>query len=361
MLKGGGKVDKPKVSIVIPVYNVEKYLERCLESLISQTLQDIEIIVVNDGSTDKSLTIINNFIERDSRIKVIDKENTGVSHSRNIAINAAQGEYLAFVDSDDWIDNDMLEHMYKQAKEEDLDIVMCTYMREFVTHSKEKTFNSPEVEVYKKEDILNLHRKLIGPINDELGNPESLDSLGTVWGKLYRLDPIKNNNVTFEDLKIIGSNEDSLFNIHAFKYINKAAFINKPFYHYWKGNSKSITSRYNPHLKGQWLNLFEKIHYFIEENELDISYKVALKNRICMSVLGLGLNECSKENMSSTLSKIKKMESILSEKIIREAYESFDINKFPIHWRLFYCFNKYKISLLSFCMLNTIEFLRTRV
>jgi len=354
-------VEKPKISVIVPVYNVEKYLERCFKSLITQTLKDIEIIVVNDGSTDKSLNIINSFKDRDSRLIVIDKENTGVSHCRNIAMDFAKGEYLAFVDSDDWIDNNMLEDMYEQAKEAELDLVMCTYMREFVTHSKEKTFNSPEVVIYKKEDILNLHRKLIGPINEELGNPENLDSLGTVWGKLYRLEPIKHNRVIFADLQDIGSNEDSLFNIHAFKFIKKAAFINKPFYHYWKGNEKSITSRYNPHLKSQWLNLFEKIHYFIEENDLDITYKIALKNRICMSVLGLGLNECSKENMSSILEKIKKMENILSERVISEAYQNFDLKKFPVHWRLFYCFNKYKISLLSFFMLYAIEFLRTRV
>lgn len=114
-----------KVSVIVPVYNVEKYLEKCLDSLINQSLKDIEIIVVNDGSPDNSQEIINKYIKKHKNIKSFIKENGGLSDTRNYGIKQASGEYLSFVDSDDYIDKTMLEKMYKKAKKDDLDIVVC--------------------------------------------------------------------------------------------------------------------------------------------------------------------------------------------------------------------------------------------
>ena len=330
-------VNNIKVSIVVPVYNVEKYLQRCIDSLINQTLKDIEIITVNDGSTDNSLNILKEYEKNDSRIKVINKKNTGVSDCRNIAIKEARGKYITFVDSDDWVENNTFEIMYIKAEKEKSDLVMCTYMREFKNYSKEKQIEMPKI--VKKKEIINLHRQLFGPIDDELGNPEGLDSLGTVWGKLYRRDIIINNNIQFEDLNIIGSYEDGLFNIYVFHKINKALFINEPLYHYWRENSKSITSNYNPNLKNQWKNLFNHMRRFIENNGLDKSYYNALNNRICMGVLGLGLNECSPSNKSSRLKKVKNIRNILNDEDIYKSYKTFNVDRFPIHWKLFYIFN----------------------
>lgn len=354
-------INNPKLSVIVPVYNVEKYLERCLDSLINQTLKDIEIIVVNDGSTDNSLDILTKYAKFDSRINIIDKENSGVSDCRNIAMKQVRGEYLTFVDSDDWIDINTFQIMYTEAEKEKSDLVMCTYMREFENHSKEKMFNLPKIVVYENKEIKNLHRKLFGPIDNELGNPEGLDSLGTVWAKLYKVDVIKKNNIEFEDLNVIGSNEDGLFNIYVFNRINKAVFINKPLYHYWRDNPTSITSGYNSKLKNKWINLFKLMREFIEINNLDDSYINALNNRICMSTLGLGLNECSKANKISELNKIKNIKEILSDEAIVNAFSQFQLSYFPIHWRLFYFFNKNKLALPSYLMLNTIEFLRTRI
>lgn len=354
-------INNPRVSVIVPIYNVEKYLERCLESLINQTLKDIEIIAINDGSTDGSLDILNKYARYDRRIKVIDKENSGVSDCRNIAMKQITGKYITFVDSDDWIDLNAIETMYAKAEEEKCDLVMCTYMREFANHSKEKVFDMPKVVVYENKEIKNLHRKLFGPTDEELGNPEGLDSLGTVWAKLYKVEVIKNNNLEFKDLKEIGSNEDGLFNIYVFNKISKAVFINRPLYHYWRDNPISITAKYNPNLKNQWSNLFNYMIAFIETNNLDKSYENALNNRICMGVLGLGLNECSKANPASTVTKIKNIKNILSDSMISKSYEKFNVNKFSIHWKLFYIFNKKEMALPSYIMINIIEFLRKRI
>lgn len=355
------KDTKPKVSIIVPVYNVEKYLRRCMDSLINQTFKDIEIIAINDGSTDKSIQILQEYKEKDSRVKIIDKENTGVSDSRNKGIKTSNGEYILFVDSDDWIDLDMIDHMYENAKKNESDLVMCSYVREFKNHSKEKLFNLDEEVIYEKDKVKELNRKIIGPINDELSNPEGLDSLGTIWAKLYKSQIIKKYSHRFIDLEEIGSAEDTLFNIFIFKNIDKVTFLNKPYYHYWKGNKSSLTSGYNPNLKLQWNKLFSYIRHFIDNNKLDEEFYEALDNRIAMCVLGLGLNECNKKNKQPLNIKVINLRNILNDSLIRTSYRNFQINRFPIHWRLFYIFNKNKMAIPSFCMLNVIEFMRTRV
>ena len=210
--------EQPQASIIVPVYNVENYIERCLNSLVNQTFKDIEVITINDGSTDKSLELLNKYAKEDIRISVIDLGDEGVSYCRNLGIEKANGKYIMFVDSDDWIDSSMVEVMYKKAEENKLDLVMCSYIREFKDHSKEKIFNLPQEIIYKDNEVKNeLLRKLVGPIKEELSNPEMLDALGTVWGKLYRADILKENKIKFVDLKEIGSAEDTLFNIFTMK------------------------------------------------------------------------------------------------------------------------------------------------
>ena len=354
--------EQPQVSIIVPVYNVENYIERCLNSLVNQTFKDIEIITINDGSTDKSLELINKYVKEDIRVSVIDLGDEGVSYCRNLGVEKANGKYIMFVDSDDWIDSNMIEAMYKKAEENKLDLVMCSYIREFKDHSKEKIFNLPEEIIYKEDKVKNeLLRKLVGPIKEELSNPEMLDALGTVWGKLYRTDILKENKIKFVDLKEIGSAEDTLFNIFTFNYLSKVMFLNKPMYHYWRDNPKSVTSQYNPKLKEQRKVFFKYISDFIKENNFGQVFKEALNNRICTSVLGLGLIECSKNNKISRINKIKNIKKIINEEYIRNAYKNLELKYFSIHWRIFYFFIKNKMSFCSYLMLSIIEFLRAKI
>ena len=353
---------QPQVSIIVPAYNVENYIERCLNSLVNQTFKDIEIITINDGSTDKSLELINKYVKEDIRVSVIDLGDEGVSYCRNLGVEKANGKYIMFVDSDDWIDSNMIEAMYKKAEENKLDLVMCSYIREFKDHSKEKIFNLPEEIIYKEDKVKNeLLRKLVGPVKEELSNPEMLDALGTVWGKLYRTDILKENKIKFVDLKEIGSAEDTLFNIFTFNYLSKVMFLNKPMYHYWRDNPKSVTSQYNPKLKEQRKVFFKYISDFIKENNFGQVFEEALNNRICTSVLGLGLIECSKNNKISRINKIKNIKKIINEEYIRNAYKNLELKYFSIHWRIFYFFIKNKMSFCSYLMLSTIEFLRAKI
>ena len=113
-----------KVSVIVPVYNVEKYLKDCLDSVVNQTLEDIEIICVNDGSTDNSLAILEEYAEKDSRIKIITQENKGLGGARNTGLYHANGEYISFIDSDDWIELNTFEELYNMSKNLDLDMLM---------------------------------------------------------------------------------------------------------------------------------------------------------------------------------------------------------------------------------------------
>lgn len=353
---------QPQVSIIVPAYNVENYIERCLNSLVNQTFKDIEIITINDGSTDKSLELLNKYAKEDIRVSVIDLGDEGVSYCRNLGVEKANGKYIMFVDSDDWIDSNMIEAMYKKAEENKLDLVMCSYIREFKDHSKEKRFNLPEEIIYKEDKVKNeLLRKLVGPVKEELSNPEMLDALGTVWGKLYRADILKENKLKFVDLSEIGSAEDTLFNIFTFNYLKKVMFLNKPMYHYWRDNPKSVTSQYNPKLKEQRKVFFKYISDFLKENNFVQVFEEALNNRICTSVLGLGLIECSKNNKVSGINKIKNIKKIINEEYVRNAYKNLELKYFSIHWRIFYFFIKNKMSFCSYLMLSTIEFLRAKI
>ena len=354
-------MSEPKVSVIVPVYNCEKYIARCMDSLINQTLTDIEIIVIDDESKDRTFGILKEYENKDKRINLITKKNSGVSSSRNKGIELATGKYIAFVDGDDWIDLDCLERMYEVSEKNQTDITMCSYIREFKVHSKPRKINLEENKVYEDEDLKILHRKLVGPIKEEFSQPESLDSLGTVWGKLYKRELLKELGTKFIDLKEIGTAEDTLFNFMVFKDIAKLSFINKCFYHYWKENENSITTKYNPNIFIQWKNLFKYMEDFIKENNLDNSFYEALNNRICVGVLGLGLNECKEDNNVSLRVKIKNLRTILNDNQIKDAYSKLELKYFPIHWKIFYCFNKYRIAILSYMMLNTISILRKKI
>ncbi|MDE5413783.1 glycosyltransferase [Alkalihalobacterium chitinilyticum] len=350
---------KPKVSIIMPVYNVESYLERCMASLQVQTLSDIEMIAVNDGSTDRSLDILNEYASKDQRIKVIDQENGGVSSARNAGLEAARGDYIGFVDPDDWIDKEMYEVLYETAVIESADIVMCSYIREFGSHSREKQFNLPAKVSYKGHEVQqNVMRRLVGPLNEEVANPELLDAWGTVWSKLYRAEIIKNNNITFTDLSVIGTNEDSLFNIQALYYANTFTFLNKPFYHYWRANETSVTTGYKPNLLKKWLQLYQIIEEFLKEKNMDAEFYKALNNRVGLNTLGLGLNELSKANKLSPIGKINKLNLILKNYRINCSLHEIELGQFPIVWRTFYLCAKLRFALGFYLMLSSIEVLR---
>ena len=234
----------PLVSIVIPVYNVEKYLKQCMDSVIGQTYANLEIVCVNDGSPDNSISILREYEQRDSRVKVIDTENQGLSGARNVGTSYCSGDYLLYLDSDDWIDLETVELSLCTAQENDVDLVLWNYVKEYGGYSQ-------PVMVFEKkssfieENYIKLHQRLIGLTGDQLRHPEQCDSISTAWGKLYKTSVIKQHDIQFVDTKIIGT-EDLLFNAEVFKYCKSVVALPDCFNHYRKSNASSLTKNFKP-------------------------------------------------------------------------------------------------------------------
>lgn len=323
------------------MYNVESYIEECIESILNQTYQNLEIIIIDDYSTDNSRVKAEAYKSRDSRIRVYKNRGKGVSEARNFGISLSTGEYILFVDSDDWLELDTCEVLLNLIVEKEADIVMGGYIREFEGNSLDKSIFDRDI-TFEGIELENLNRRLFGLIKEELSNPENLDCLAPVCMKLYKSSLIKDNNICFEDLKKIGTFEDGLFNIQLFQYAKKVHYINYCFYHYRKVNNSSITTRYKENLHEQWFKLFDILNQHIKEHKLNDNFKEALQNRIALSVLGLGLNiyNCDK----SFLYKLEEIKKVLHEKRIRAAYRSISLKYFPLHWRVFYFLAKYNYS-----------------
>lgn len=221
-----------KVSIIIPVYNVERYLARCIDSCINQTYNNIEIICVNDGSTDGSLNILEHYKILDSRIQIINKENGGLSSARNAGFAASVGDYILFVDSDDFISCDAIEHLVKNAEENSADVVIFDYFYAHVDRSMRKILTIIEWNDKRYENksfnLSNVDKSayLLIPV--------------AAWCKLYRAEFLKENNITFFEGVIF---EDVDYNAKILSKAERITYVNEPLYHYYVGRSDQIMSK----------------------------------------------------------------------------------------------------------------------
>lgn len=341
---------QPLISIIVPCYNVEEYLSKCLDSLIRQTYTNIEIICVNDGSKDRTLEIMESYAAQEERIQIIDQKNAGISGARNAGIEKAKGQYIMFVDSDDWVDKNICLTLYNSLIDNTADISFCSYIREFEHRSIPKNIFQEDI-VFDNEGCRYLQRRILGLNGVDLANPENADAIVTVWGKLYKASLIKDTKTVFIDTKIIGT-EDALFNLYVFKYIDRAVFCNMHLYHYRKNNC-SVTNKYKETLFEQWKRLFDLMDSYITENNLDQEYKQALSNRVAMSILGLGINICLSERGHKW--RIGKIKQFLSDARYKNAYKSLSLRYIPIHWKMFYVLAKLNFASGVYTMLIVIR------
>lgn len=253
-----------KVSVIVPVYNVEEYLDACLNSLVNQTLKEIEILVVNDGSPDNSQEIIDKYVnDYPNLVKSIIKENGGQASARNVALDIAQGEYVDFVDSDDWVKLDMYENMYKKVKESDADIVICN-----------TTDHYKEYSVYHKPaEFTNKFRQTPSPCN-----------------KLFKRSFI--GDFRFPEGKIWY--EDFVFVTELLMLTDNIARCNKDYYHCNCGQDSTMINNNSPKNLDiiTALNLIIK---FAKENNLYEKYKTDIDYMIIDHVLITTINRVNKQ------------------------------------------------------------------
>lgn len=218
-----------KVSVIIPVYNASKYLEQCLDSILFQTLKDIEIICVDDGSTDNSLDILNKYKENDSRIKVLTQKNSYAGVARNVGMDIAVGEYLVFFDADDFCEKDMLQEMYNKCKQDNAQICLCSG-RIYNEESKEFINASyylnkkylPEAVPFSANDIAECLFSIVPP---------------APWNKMFKADFVRENNIRFQPIK---KTNDLFFSYFALACSDAITYVNKPFVNYRTGNNNSL-------------------------------------------------------------------------------------------------------------------------
>ena len=210
------------ISVIIPVYNAEKYIDRCIHSILYQTFTDFELILINDGSKDSSGTICEQYALKDSRIRLFNRTNHGVSATRQFGIEHCRGKYCIQIDSDDWIDIDFFEKLIRKAKGTNADIVYCGFIKEFVDKSyKVKMFTTDSSSDYLSAIL-------------------TFRAWGSVWNKLINMDLINNNNICFTEGVCMW--EDLNFIAKCLLFTKKIAFCDSTYYHYTQYNNFSLCS-----------------------------------------------------------------------------------------------------------------------
>ena len=211
-----------KVTVIVPIYNAEKYLNRCLNSIVNQSYKDLEIILIDDGSKDGSSEIYSSYLNKDNRIKVIKKENAGQSHGRNHGIRLSTGDYITFVDADDYLSKEAIETLIRYAQNGKYDIVSCLYntVKNKAIIPINVSWTSGEVNRYGNKEML-----------DRFNLYKVSSSFGYVWNKLYKRSFIVSNNLKFDDIRKLYM-EDTLFNLKASIYDPKWILVNEHLYNY---------------------------------------------------------------------------------------------------------------------------------
>lgn len=283
----------PKVSVIVPIYNVEKYLEKCINSLLSQTLEDIQIILVNDGSKDNSGNIAKECEKNNkNRIIYVEKENGGLSDARNYGLKYATGDFIAFLDSDDYIEKNAYEEMYNKAIEENADYVECDFIWEFPN----KIRVDKQYPYKNKKEMLSFVRVV-------------------AWNKLIKRQLITDNNLEFpKGLRY----EDVEFTYKLIPFINKFAYVDKPFIHYVQREG-SIANVQNERT-AEIFTVLDNVIEFYKKNNIYEEYRNELEYNYARYLLCSSLKR---------MCKIK--DKTIREKLLTESWERLNSN-FP-NWK----------------------------
>lgn len=344
-----------KISIVVAIYNIENYLEKCLKSLISQKTNEVEIICVNDGSTDNSLEIINKYKNIDDRIIVINQENKGISEARNTGIKYSNGEYIFFMDGDDYVDEGTFEDLIYILNNTKVDTIFMGFHRKDWTESIYDIYPKLEQKILQKSEIKEkLIPSILGSSFDKLYKwfkGESLNKYSeypTVWRFVYNNNLIKKNKIYFNTNVSIG--EDILFNFEYLFYCKRVQVLHKCFYNYiWRNESLS--------------NSYIKKHKFYESKVKIIYERDLIKNRI-LKECGEDYSKCYQGSlvlsciqMSLTLSDCKLSEffksyllfkSYSNEELIRNAYRKVKLFNAPLKYKIPLTLCKYRFNIIIF-------------
>lgn len=313
--------EKELVSIIVPIYKVEKFIEKCIESLILQTYRNIEIILVEDGSPDNSGKICDKYAKEDDRIIVIHQKNKGVSVARNEGMKKANGNWIIFVDGDDFVPIDMVENLYNAAIEESCDICFGNYYIVTKERIKEKKYYDipQKSKIFTEEDKIILLRKC-------------MENLGVPWGKIYKKDVIERNNIKFKpSLKRM---QDSIFNLYVFKEARNIKFINKTVYNY-RQFIESSCYKYNPNIEEIAKNILEEIEIFIKRYKLSKQLKNDYdKKSFKLFIEIIKLYYIPKESPLNNKEKIEKIKELSKKMPYKQAIKNIKLRDLNMNYKI---------------------------
>lgn len=323
----------PLISIIVPVYNAEKVLYHCIDSILSQTFSDFELILVDDGSNDNSGKICDEYSERDNRIRVIHKANGGVSTARNVGIEVAQGEYICFVDSDDYLEKDYLEALMEtREKFPDAENVWCSFqtVEDYCKNIKEIYFaeKGKELSFYDLSSIMDLCEKWL---------------VQMPWNKLFETKIIIDNSLIFPPELSLG--EDYIFNLQYLDCTNgKIVVVNKPEYNYLRDGKESLDNKYYPNLLEIYRRLNSETEKYAEKWNLSEEQRSKMYNSFFYRLEAVLRNTFNKKNQSSLRKKLKYNKTILKSVDFRDSMDKMSANIHPVY-RFAYKIHNYSLVL----------------
>lgn len=327
-----------KISIIIPAYNTEHHIYKCVESVLMQNYRNIEVIIINDGSTDNTKFICEDLMRMDNRIKVINNENKGVSAARNIGIDYASGKYLVFVDSDDLVTSNIYTDMINKMDIDSMPICGYSYI-----NSKKDIIGEKKAYIYdcilEKKDFFLLCENFIlnSPVN-----------------KIFNLKIIKENNIRFNEELSLG--EDLIFVLDYIKYIKKFVLINKPYYKYLVESNESLSTKYRSDLLNINIKLIEEIYMKFEEYDVEFElYKRRFFTRSLDLILQGLDNTMRKENDISYCEKFKYNNRVLKSSKFKKLINESDLSIVNIFTRIGFRINSYEFIYYSNRILRALK------
>mgnify|MGYP000010880611 CR=1 FL=1 len=340
--------EKPLVSVIVPVYNAEKYLPACLDSICNQTLQELEIIVVDDGSTDRSREIADEYAVRDKRIKVVHKRNGNPGATRNVGLRFVTGEYVGFVDSDDWIEPEMFFALYRKAKNDNLDIVVTGVTVEFARDKR-------EIKRLLNKSITVAEEKSISPL-DTFFMLKEKSLFAVVYNKLYSFRLLENKQICFMEMLPY---EDLVFNLKAFMFTKKIDVIpdNSPYHYICRDEMTAAGSFSQNHLQACKVteDVFRQFFLMYNYNEAKVSSYLRTRRISDYSAYASGFYK-----KNSPLTRKERIACLYKEFVNNEMLKQDILLSPPIgfYQRMFYYFIFNTTPLITDCFYQFLFYMR---
>lgn len=321
-----------KLSVIVPIYNCEKYINKCIDSILNQTLKDIEIILIDDGAFDNSGKIADEYAKLDKRISVIHQENSGPSVARNKGIELAKGKYIGFVDSDDYIEPTMYEELYNSANKNKAQVAMCSYYEKYIDNDESIKVKA-DLESNKLYNKSAIEDNIIStfPKNENFG-------YYSLWNKIYLREWLLDSRIVIDISRDHG--EDWWFNINVFSKIDSFVYVDKPLYNYIHVNSNSLMSKYRENQFDLFLDGRLKMKEitpkkYMNEKEFNKRFVYEFSSYIIRTMKEIDNKDRRKELINKVIN---------NDEVIQSCN---NVNELPTHFKITTLLIKYRMKSLA--------------